>query len=103
MNSIIKYSILWFFMCFLSQPMMAQFPYVRTIEIDKSLQDIKVQTIIQDKKKLMWLGTNKGLYNYDGTDFKLKMSVVSTGELIEYSGYKEGTRSSFILNETIHK
>ena len=38
-----------------------------------------------------------------GTDFKLKMSVVSTGELIEYSGYKEGTRSSFILNETIHK
>ncbi len=89
MNSIIKYSILWFFMCFLSQPMMAQFPYVRTIEIDKSLQDIKVQTIIQDKKKLMWLGTNKGLYNYDGTDFKLTPTNKNETEIFVTALYSD--------------
>ncbi len=49
----------------------AQFPYVRNVEIDKTVLNIKVQTIIQDKKKLMWLGTNLGLYNYDGAAFKL--------------------------------
>lgn len=38
-----------------------------------------------------------------GTDFSLRMDVLNSGELIEYIGYKEGTRSSYILNETILK
>ncbi len=54
----------------LQQITVAQIPFVRTIEIDKTIQDIKVQTIIQDKEKLMWLGTNKGVYQYDGSSFK---------------------------------
>ena len=38
-----------------------------------------------------------------GTDFILGMEVLNSGKLIEYIGYKEGTRSSYILNETILK
>lgn len=38
-----------------------------------------------------------------GTDFRLKMELLQSGEVIEYNGYKEGTRSSYILNETIIK
>ena len=35
-----------------------------------------------------------------GTDFKLKMKITKTRRLIEYSGFKDGTRSNYILNET---
>ena len=35
-----------------------------------------------------------------GTAFKLKMNIAKTGLVIEYAGYKDGTRSNYILNET---
>lgn len=38
-----------------------------------------------------------------GTDFNLRMEVLNSEKFIEYIGYKEGTRSSYILNETILK
>ncbi len=58
------------FIGFIPAIILAQTPFIRTIEVDKTIQDIKVQEIVQDKNKLMWLGTNKGLYRYDGTSFK---------------------------------
>lgn len=82
MKEITKFRFLLFLFSLLTFGLKAQFPHVRPIEIDKSLQDIKVEVIIQDQQKLMWLGTNKGLYNYDGSVFKLTPTLKNTGEII---------------------
>ncbi|MEI7801823.1 MAG: two-component regulator propeller domain-containing protein [Bacteroidota bacterium] len=66
---------------FIQNNLSAQVPFVRPVEIDKSVQDIKVQVMIQDKQKLMWLGTNKGLYRYDGSDFKLYQTKMKSEEI----------------------
>ncbi len=73
--------------------MKAQFPFVRPIEIDKTIIDIKVQVIIQDNQRLMWLGTNKGLYSYDGSTFKITPAVKKGDEIFVNSLYceKNGT------------
>lgn len=97
-------------------------------EIDKSqsfgtVQDYKADTVyIKDTKYRIMNASFKWHFKNDydtasgialvkliqketiyGTDFELKMDVLKLGEVIEYSGYKEGTRSSYILNETIIK
>ena len=58
----------------------AQLPYFRSIEVNKADQDIKVQVIIQDHHKVLWLGTNKGLYKYDGSAFKIAPQKDVKGE-----------------------
>ncbi len=96
-----KFIFLLFSFLFLQNNLKAQLPFVRSIEIDKSVQDIKVQVIIQDKQRLMWLGTNKGLYRYDGSGFKLFLNKKGSDENfvtslycdkkgIVWVGYKSG-------------
>ena len=43
---------------------------------------------------------NQKQTNY-GIDFYLKIVIPKKNEKIEYSGYKEGTRSEFVLSETV--
>lgn len=38
-----------------------------------------------------------------GTNFVLQMFIEKTSEIIEYSGYKDGTRDPFVLTENIWK
>jgi signal transduction histidine kinase/ligand-binding sensor domain-containing protein/CheY-like chemotaxis protein/AraC-like DNA-binding protein len=51
-----------------------------------ALQGIQVNAIIQDKTGFLWIGTNEGLYRYDGYNFKL------------YEAKERAVGSSFILN-----
>lgn len=81
MKILFKYYLIILLFSFFPSQLKAQFPYVRPVEIDKTVLDIKVQVIIQDQQKLMWLGTNKGLYNYDGSSFKIIPTKKNIGEI----------------------
>jgi ligand-binding sensor domain-containing protein/anti-sigma regulatory factor (Ser/Thr protein kinase) len=47
----------------------AQHPYFYSINDDKGLPSNEVYDLVQDDFGFMWIGTNSGLYRYDGTDF----------------------------------
>jgi len=39
------------------------------IEIEEGLANATVTSILQDRKGFLWVGTNEGLYKYDGYSF----------------------------------
>ena len=43
----------------------------KNISIEEGLSQATVETIIQDKKGYIWIGTNDGLNRYNGYDFKV--------------------------------
>lgn len=47
----------------------AQHPYYYAINDDNGLPGNEVYYLLQDPIGYMWVGTNEGLYRYDGTDF----------------------------------
>lgn len=48
----------------------AQTPYFKSYVFDKEQTDANVICVFQDYRKIIWLGTDIGLYSYDGYDFK---------------------------------
>jgi len=49
----------------------AQSPKFESYKILKNKKNVEVNTIFQDKKGFIWLGTNYGLVKYNGVDFQL--------------------------------
>lgn len=47
----------------------AQHPYYYAINDDSGLPSNEVYYLLQDSMGYVWMGTNDGLYRYDGTDF----------------------------------
>lgn len=47
-----------------------QRPFFRELVIDRQDDDIKTNTVFQSPNGLIYLGTNKGLYRFDGFDFR---------------------------------
>ncbi len=55
---------------FVNEPIKAQNPRFESYNILEDRRDLEVNAILQDKKGYVWLGTNSGLFKYDGVDFK---------------------------------
>jgi ligand-binding sensor domain-containing protein/serine phosphatase RsbU (regulator of sigma subunit) len=49
----------------------AQSPRFESFKVLKNKNKVEVNTIFQDLKGYIWLGTNDGIVKYDGVDFKL--------------------------------
>jgi ligand-binding sensor domain-containing protein len=47
----------------------AQQPYFRSIRLPEEFQQTSVNCMVQDLNNYLWIGTGKGLYQYDGSDF----------------------------------
>lgn len=62
----------------------AQHPYYYSISDDNGLPSNEVYDMFQDSIGFMWLGTNAGLYRYDGTDFMLINSAEQKGKAISH-------------------
>jgi ligand-binding sensor domain-containing protein/serine phosphatase RsbU (regulator of sigma subunit) len=56
---------------FLHNGIQAQSPKFESYKILKNKKNVEVNTIFQDDKGFIWLGTNYGLVKYDGVDFQL--------------------------------
>ncbi|MFN8155128.1 MAG: two-component regulator propeller domain-containing protein [Bacteroidia bacterium] len=48
----------------------AQRPFFRELIIDRQDDEIKVNTLLQSEEGFVYAGTNKGLFRYDGFEFK---------------------------------
>lgn len=62
----------------------AQHPYFFSINDENTLPSNEVYDLFQDNFGFMWLGTNTGLYRYDGTDFTLISSSAHKGMAISH-------------------
>lgn len=75
MNSTLKLSktvtvLLLIFMSVVpSVSVTAQNPYFRSIKVPDEFQQTSITSLYQDKRGFIWIGTGKGLYQYDGNDF----------------------------------
>lgn len=54
-----------------------QHPYFREIAIESGNDELKVNTLFQEKEGLIYIGTNQGLYRYDGFSFE-KLNLPDT-------------------------
>lgn len=63
--------ICFFFFCLaLVCATKAQVPYFQHYTLLKKNEPVQVKVVFQDKTGLMWYGTNKGLFKFDGTNFR---------------------------------
>ncbi len=62
----------------------AQHPYYYSINDDNGLPSNEVYDLLQDEFGFMWIGTNSGLYRYDGTDFIPIQTNGQTGRAISH-------------------
>ena len=71
----------------------AQQPFFRELVIDRQDDDIKTNTVFQSPGGLIYLGTSKGLFRYDGFDFR-NLSVENNRSDLQITAiagpYKEG-------------
>lgn len=62
----------------------AQHPYYYAINDDNGLPGNEVYYLLQDQTGYIWVGTNQGLYRYDGTDFTPYPSSNTFGRAISH-------------------
>lgn len=56
-------------MCLLS-PALAQHYSFQTFDFDSGLMNLAVESILQDREGFLWVGTQNGLYRFDGRAFR---------------------------------
>ena len=65
-----------------------QHPFFRELIIEQGNDDLKATTLFQNTEGLIYIGTNQGLYRYDGFDF----------EKIDLRDSLENSKVTFITN-----
>lgn len=82
-------------------------PVFRVLQIDPAEPDLKVNVIFQDKGGFLWIGTNNGLWRYDGIKFeRVLVDTIDTSQDITaiaenaignlYVGTKKGSIYFFL-------
>ena len=64
----LRLSLLWLLLG-LSGVLSGQRPFTRLHELLSGREDYRVECILQDSTGIIWFGTNKGLFRYDGFDY----------------------------------
>lgn len=57
-------------LCFQASLSPAQVPYFQQYHLLKKNQPVEVTALLQDRNGFIWFGTDKGLFRFNGTDFK---------------------------------
>ncbi|MEZ5016949.1 MAG: histidine kinase [Flavipsychrobacter sp.] len=89
----------------IAHPMVAQLPFAKDHWLNESNTVVKVNALLQDEHTgYMWLGTDEGLFRYNGKDFvpiptpiKEPVTALANHEEKVWVGYKNG-----VLAEVVH-
>jgi ligand-binding sensor domain-containing protein len=100
---------LWFILlfCLLSGSALAQKPFSRDYWLNDAGVPVKINTLIQDKAGYIWLGTDDGLYYFNGRTFNhipdtahQPINALGCGENCIWIGYSNGN-VALCINNTI--
>ncbi len=80
-------SYLSFIFCIYAPYLLAQAPFMRQIGEKEGLPSQIIYEIKQDQKGFLWLGTDVGIFRYDGYEFK--NYVVPQSQGVAFSDFKE--------------
>jgi hypothetical protein len=80
----IKSTLLFLFSLAFCMTLLGQQPYHYNLTASHGLACNEVYQILQDKKGFLWLGTDKGLYKYDGHQFKKFINKEQNGIGVTY-------------------
>ena len=70
MRTILKFTFLFILLCFFSKSSKAGFSdFNKLLQVDKENKNLKIQYLFQDQQGFIWVGTDHGLYQFDGFDF----------------------------------
>lgn len=62
--------LIWMILCAVGSSLLAQDPYAIHLDQSNGLPSNAVYSILQDKKGFIWLTCDKGLFRYDGSEYK---------------------------------
>jgi len=65
-----KFIVLFFSFLFAAMELHSQHPFFRELVIEPGNDELKATTLFQNKEGLIYVGTNQGLYRYDGFNFE---------------------------------
>lgn len=65
----IKSHLVFYVLLFLAPVVLGQQAYFRNIEMPDEMQQTPITCLYQGENNYMWIGTDKGLFQFDGTDF----------------------------------
>ena len=75
MRKIIKIVFCFFLVCFFSESGGTGFSdFNKLLQVDKENKNLKIQNLFQDQQGFIWVGTDHGLYLFDGVDFEKTIS-----------------------------
>ncbi|MBL0343136.1 MAG: histidine kinase [Bacteroidetes bacterium] len=102
---------IYLFIFFFISSVQAQEPFFRQLQVTASSANLKINSICQDSRKIIWLGTTEGIYEYNGYGFdKLELLKSIENENITFiapipnKGIIAGTKSGklfTVLNDKI--
>lgn len=72
-----RISIVLICLCFKMSSLTGQTPFFQSYHPLKKNQPVEVNTLFQDSKGFIWFGTNKGLFRFDGIQYKIFTSADS--------------------------
>ncbi len=88
----------------------AQQPFTKDIWLNETNTDVKVNCIEQDSAGFLWLGTENGLYRYDGYEFEKSstggnnnITALSISNNIVWVGFNNGTIGFYQKNKFYEK
>jgi ligand-binding sensor domain-containing protein len=71
MRTILKGACMLFLLCFFAKSSEAGFSdFNKLLQVDKENKNLKIQNLFQDQQGFIWVGTDHGLYQFDGIDFE---------------------------------
>src|SRR5687768_5988457 len=86
----------------------AQRPFAREYWLNESTTPVRINALIQDAAGYIWLGTDAGLYRYNGNSFTLiedttqaPVTALCTSGNIVWAGYKNG-RITKVIDELVY-
>ncbi|CAN5531451.1 hypothetical protein BH11BAC2_BH11BAC2_09210 [soil metagenome] len=90
-----KVKLLLFLLLINALPLFSEIPYFRSLVIDKENSSLRNNVLFQDQKGFVWVGTDHGLYRYDGFLFE-KIYVDSINREVNVTSITENKQHQII-------
>ncbi len=99
------------FLLLLPTFLLAQSPYFREVSLEEAYPGTRVEMMYQDRSGLVWLGSSKGLFRFDGQDYLLVQKPDSTSQRVgaifqdkkmqRWVGYHDGSIYRLVADKPV--
>ena len=100
MRKLLKTAFILFLLCLFSKSSDAGFSdFNKLLQVDRENKNLKIQNIFQDQQGFIWVGTDHGLYQFDGVDFEKTIADSSNIKASISCIYQDRSQTIWVATE----